>query len=1309
MSFRVLGEDLDFTIYGGSNTNQLQLSAAQLSRLQKQQRVANAQHLQEGPDLTGYQSGLFDNGLSHRSVREKKEKKRSAIAFAEQHPPSRSSSKKHLQHVPQHQQQLQHTPALIFTPVTDQVDDDDVVGTASITHSGHKGKDQGAYHRHFHAPTVTKTTVPANAFEDKETKQKREGNEDEIEGIIHGLEVLETLPIPTLRPNLARSATIISTTSSSGRPRLTHRLSYLTQLDDLEAAEKIEDEEQKVAILAPISSYSSLATVEQESTAGLGGSPPAPPPFKLPSPSTAQHRSTVTPIPQPTSLSSYSPRVALDHGSRSKIIPSSVNSPMSVQVTPPIPKLYKRLLRVFKPPSDSSDDDTNGASNHHRLNSSAAAAKSTARVVEKYHAQARYTAPVENIPHTNHSSFGLLTSPGNSSRGSPKSRPSINRPVEKPAVIFPTEAAVLSQKPPESTGFRARILRKLKSSPNLNVVTNPPPQAAISPMPVPRADQSKSLSPKAGQEPLSSISPLSPLSPLPSDFEHDHCCPAGQRILDRKLNHGVRPRASTLPKPPTPVPTLQSKYGVPGRELGAGTQAQVMLLRVKSTKRLRNSYPLSRNKSTVSPTQSSSKAISTTASPLTSGTIVVQDSPRHGARSNATSPPPGESLLSPRSRSGTLMTTTEDDVTPEQREAYRKRLLRRTSTSGASASHNGGLIYAIKKFRPPKATETHRQYLKKICAEFCISTSMDHENIIRTIDLVRDQPGQELVEEGEEYKDKRTQRSHGGIHEVDWQDYVEGHQDDARDCNCPRDRHTHRRIQSIKSHGEPVRSSSRGEGSSGSSSSPKMHRPIPRKSVISKPHRKRSIDTYSISRGSDETVTPQGSSRQLSYFHQSRQNDSSNPSNQNISPGPVSSQAVAAAKKKKQQLEQELRQKEVQRLKAQRLWDKQQAKQQRLDQFPEYCMVMEFAAGGDLFNLLTKSHPPISLNEKHCLWRQLVNGVQYMHSMGVAHRDLKPENILIDASGKILKITDFGIANVFKSVGDPTPLPCKGIIGSEPYIAPEEFYQEEYDPRAVDVWACGIVFYVMYYAAMPWARADRKKDARYARYINDITNHRYSEAQRRLQFERHQIYQNGTSSSGGRPSSGGTTSSISTNMDTLSRPHEASHHRQYPPYRPSDLRITHNKVYPTSTSSSNNSASPTSPLSQGETVTPHSSTESSPVSYSVVKPSQHPLDWAASSATTANSLAPTVIPPVYNTYTYNGHLGGHEFIDRIETPGCRRILYAIMEPDPKKRLTIEQVAADEWVSRIHFCSDEIQRVEGEREHHRHFQPKPVRS
>lgn len=283
---------------------------------------------------------------------------------------------------------------------------------------------------------------------------------------------------------------------------------------------------------------------------------------------------------------------------------------------------------------------------------------------------------------------------------------------------------------------------------------------------------------------------------------------------------------------------------------------------------------------------------------------------------------------------------------------------------------------------------------------------------------------------------------------------------------------------------------------------------------------------------------------------------------------------------------------------------------------------------------------------------------------------------------------------------------CCLCVTAEPYIAPEEFFQEEYDPRAVDVWACGIIFYVMFYSAMPWARADRKKDARYARYVTDITNHRYSEAQRRLQFDRRHLYGNNTHSTSS--SSGGGRS------DSLNKPHEVNHHRQFPPYKPSDIRIPkHNaniKVVASSTAtSSSNSGSPTSPGSQGETVTPNSSTESSPVS--AFKPTTgNPLDWP--SITIPTSAASAMTPPaVYNTYAYNGYIGGHEFIDRIEIPGCRRILYAIMEPDPKKRLTIDQVQADEWMSKVRFCSDESEKptLQQQRDHHRHFQPKPVRN
>jgi len=241
---------------------------------------------------------------------------------------------------------------------------------------------------------------------------------------------------------------------------------------------------------------------------------------------------------------------------------------------------------------------------------------------------------------------------------------------------------------------------------------------------------------------------------------------------------------------------------------------------------------------------------------------------------------------------------------------------------------------------------------------------------------------------------------------------------------------------------------------------------------------------------------------------------------------------------------------------------------------------------------------------------------------------------------------------------------------------------------------------------MPWARADRKKDARYARYINDITNHRYSEAQRRLQFDRRHLYGSNTQSS--FSSSGGGRS------DNFNKPHEVNHHRQFPPYKLSDLHIPkHNgniKVVVSSTAtSSSNSGSPTSPWSQGETVTPHSSIEGSPVS--AFKPTTgNPVDWSAATPPAPTALA-TTPPAVYNTYAYNGYIGGHEFIDRIEIPGCRRVLYAIMEPDPKRRLTIDQVQADEWMSKVRYCSDEIGKptLQQQRDHHRHFQPKPVRN
>ncbi|KAG0037247.1 serine/threonine-protein kinase HAL4/sat4 [Podila clonocystis] len=758
------------------------------------------------------------------------------------------------------------------------------------------------------------------------------------------------------------------------------------------------------------------------------------------------------------------------------------------------------------------------------------------------------------------------------------------------------------------------------------------------------------------------------------------------------------------------MPTLQSKYGVPGRELGAGTQAQVMLLRVKSTKRIRSSQ------------QSSKRA------PSSAQATAISSNDTERVLSPRLLSPDDNALLTPRAASGTLTTTLEEDVTPEQREAYRKKLLRRTSTGALSAmsvSSSGGLIYAIKKFRPPRATETHRQYLKKVCAEFCISTSMDHENIIRTIDLVRDQPGQELLDENQEEttgnwargldtweSKKRSRGDKSGYQQTGHLDSAESSsrgnsvpyddregpffKDECLDCNCPRvQRSSSGHVRTIRSAGDlRGRTKHLQHGTSAA-----------RESVVAMSQRKNAKDanSYNVNGSRRVSEASQGSSQPSMASGRSYQQDQNHSVDFSSKSG-LSSNEVKKRKQQQQQLEQEMRLLELQRLKQQKQQEKDQAKQPRLDQFPEYCMVMEFAAGGDLFTLLTRSYPPISLHEKHCLWRQLVSGIQYMHSMGVAHRDLKPENILIDASGRILKITDFGIANVFKSVGDPNPLPCRGIIGSEPYIAPEEFHQEEYDPRAVDVWACGIIFYVMYYAAMPWARADRKKDGRYARFFNDIMIYRQTEGQRRSQFERQQLYslRPGANKQGGEAQYGSNINGNTSSSDMFISPNYISHHRQFPPFN-FDAQATSQNTRASNDSSL--AGSFTSQHSQDSTDTGLSSVQGSPVEQ------------------TATPLS------AYNTYGYNQHLGGHEFIDRIETVGCRRVLYAILDPEPKRRLTIDQVANDEWVQRIRYCTDEIVKQEqqtvihvgkgvpsskyltlaiGGQQHHQHAVPKKVK-
>ncbi|KAJ2976712.1 hypothetical protein NQ176_g4788 [Zarea fungicola] len=147
----------------------------------------------------------------------------------------------------------------------------------------------------------------------------------------------------------------------------------------------------------------------------------------------------------------------------------------------------------------------------------------------------------------------------------------------------------------------------------------------------------------------------------------------------------------------------------------------------------------------------------------------------------------------------------------------------------------------------------------------------------------------------------------------------------------------------------------------------------------------------------------------------------------------------------------------------------------------DYCEVMEFCPGGDLYTLILSSGK-LEVQEADCFFKQMMRGVEYLHEMGVAHRDLKPENLLLTTRGA-LKITDFGNGECFRMAWETDAHMVSGLCGSAPYIAPEEYTDKEFDARAVDVWGCGVIYMAMRTGRHLWRVAKKEEDEFYARYL----------------------------------------------------------------------------------------------------------------------------------------------------------------------------------------------------------------------------------
>ncbi|KAL0086245.1 kinase-like domain-containing protein [Phycomyces blakesleeanus] len=173
-----------------------------------------------------------------------------------------------------------------------------------------------------------------------------------------------------------------------------------------------------------------------------------------------------------------------------------------------------------------------------------------------------------------------------------------------------------------------------------------------------------------------------------------------------------------------------------------------------------------------------------------------------------------------------------------------------------------------------------------------------------------------------------------------------------------------------------------------------------------------------------------------------------------------------------------------------------------LDDRKRYCTVMEYCPGGDLFTSIMADR--MTEAEKGCCFKQLVQGLAYLHQNGVAHRDIKPENLLLTMDGKI-KITDFGVSDVYRFAWEKDGHKSRGVIGSEPYIAPEAFTEKEYWGAAADVWSAGIVLYCIYLGGMAWHKA-KKSDSAYAVFSRTYATQQFQLFQRLIPGARTLLY-----------------------------------------------------------------------------------------------------------------------------------------------------------------------------------------------------------
>ncbi|XP_043095959.1 calcium/calmodulin-dependent protein kinase (CaM kinase) II beta 1 isoform X25 [Puntigrus tetrazona] len=136
-----------------------------------------------------------------------------------------------------------------------------------------------------------------------------------------------------------------------------------------------------------------------------------------------------------------------------------------------------------------------------------------------------------------------------------------------------------------------------------------------------------------------------------------------------------------------------------------------------------------------------------------------------------------------------------------------------------------------------------------------------------------------------------------------------------------------------------------------------------------------------------------------------------------------------------------------------------------------HYLLFDLVTGGELFEDIVAREYYSEADASHCI-QQILEAVLHCHQMGVVHRDLKPENLLLASKCKnaAVKLADFGLA--IEVQGDQQA--WFGFAGTPGYLSPEVLRKEAYG-KPVDIWACGVILYILLVGYPPFWDEDQHK------------------------------------------------------------------------------------------------------------------------------------------------------------------------------------------------------------------------------------------